>query len=845
MGIGMLEKYTLVAYGVGKSFFPYIERIDKLAKVEYFCDSNEGMWGRRIYNDGRCCISPEELLKLPNPYVIITVDKSEYIEGIGRLCGKNGIKYDTAETFIEKFGKECHEYGSAAENSPFGRDIENSDALSIADSYWLRGMHDNKIHKFIDFDLRGTTTCNFKCEYCYVWRKEDFRAGRKTSEHTPKEIREALSLERLGGRCFINMCARGETMLSEDIVELAYELLKEGHYVSIVTNGTVTGKINEILQFPEELQERMFFKISFHFKELKRRNLFETFWNNICAISRSKCSYTLEVTPGDGSVEYIDELKNMVKDIPYAALPHISFTRDSNKKGLDLLSDYSLEEYRNIWGSFDSKMFELKSEWYGKKIENFCYAGNWSYLINILNGDIRACYRQDVIGNIFDKSMKQFPTKPIGHDCHMEYCFNNHAFLAWGCVPDIKCYNYLDMRNRVDNVGKYWVKQPMYEAMQNKLYDNNFRYDISWSEYERLFDENRKPGFVVFNSPDYSNLGDHAIAYATRQFLESVFREDFGEHYGEACADSVEKALESNFDGREVIEIACEQYVKEYMKIKNAITKEDVLIIAGGGYMGSLWLRMEDVVKHIVQQYPDNKIIVFPQTIYFSDSKLGAWERESLKSIFNSHRDITFIAREEKSFNTAREIFDDNVRVYMLPDMAFAIDYEGRGRRTGALLCMRSDKENCNYNIGKIEKILSDGFGEAEHIDTILKEQVNYNNRWEKLKAVLDKIGGARLVVTDRLHCMIFCAITKTPCIVLDNVSGKVSGVYKWIDGLSYILKAESEEDICDKVSQLACNGDDKAGISNEANETDEGVLKNVRENFKVLADVVKDVVSD
>ncbi len=712
----MLEKYTLVAYGVGKSFCPYISRLDKFADIKYFCDGNESMWGRRIYRDARYCISPDELLKLQNPYVIITVDKNEHIDSISSFCEKNSIKCDTAENFIEKFGVYDNAgriVGSGvAESDNAGQIVgsgvaESDNAEQIAESDWLYGMHVDKIHKFIDFDLRGTTTCNFKCEYCYVWRKEDFKAGRKTSEHSPKEIREALSLERLGGQCFINMCARGETMLSEDIVELAHELLSEGHYVSIVTNGTVTGKIKEILEFPDELLQRMFFKVSFHYKELKRRNLFETFWNNICAISNSKCSYTLEVTPGDGSVEYIDELKNMVKGISYAALPHISFTRDSNKKGLDLLSDYSLEEYRDIWGSFDSKMFDLKSEWYGRKIENFCYAGNWSYLVNILNGDIRACYRQDVIGNIFDKSMKQFPTKPIGHDCHMEYCFNNHAFLAWGCVPDIKCYNYLDMRNRVDNSGKCWVKQPMYEAMQNKLYDNNFRYDTTWSEYERLFDEQRKPGFIVFNSPDYTNLGDHAIAYATRQFLES------------------------NFKDREVIEIACEQYVREYNKIQNAVTNDDVLIIAGGGYMGSLWLRMEDIVKHIVERFPDNKIIVFPQTMYFADSKLGTWERESLKSIFNSHKNITFIAREEKSFDTAKKIFNDNVKVYMMPDMAFAIDYKGAGERAGALMCMRSDKENCNYDVGAIEKDLSDIYGNVENIDTVAKEAVNYNNRWE------------------------------------------------------------------------------------------------------------------
>ena len=38
--------------------------------------------------------------------------------------------------------------------------------------------------------------------------------------------------------------------------------------------------------------------------------------------------------------------------------------------------------------------------------------------------------------------------------------------------------------------------------------------------------------------------------------------------------------------------------------------------------------------------------------------------------------------------------------------------------------------------------------------------------------------------VTDRLHGMIFSVVTGTPCIALDNVSGKVRGVHAWIEDL-------------------------------------------------------------
>ena len=51
-----------------------------------------------------------------------------------------------------------------------------------------------------------------------------------------------------------------------------------------------------------------------------------------------------------------------------------------------------------------------------------------------------------------------------------------------------------------------------------------------------------------------------------------------------------------------------------------------------------------------------------------------------------------------------------------------------------------------------------------------------------------DEFRRARLVITDRLHGMIFAAITGTPCIALNNSSGKVEGVWSlWLRHLDYV----------------------------------------------------------
>ncbi len=60
-----------------------------------------------------------------------------------------------------------------------------------------------------------------------------------------------------------------------------------------------------------------------------------------------------------------------------------------------------------------------------------------------------------------------------------------------------------------------------------------------------------------------------------------------------------------------------------------------------------------------------------------------------------------------------------------------------------------------------------------------------------------DEFRRARLVITDRLHGMIFAAITGTPCIALNNSSGKVEGVWSlWLQHLDYVKFVQDATEI-------------------------------------------------
>lgn len=724
---------TLVAFGISADFYSLVERLDQVRRISAFCDNNSSRWGQHVMGDERVCISPESLISLDDPFVLIMAERESSRRAIEAQCDAYKIPHQRAYDFLE-------------ETKP-----------GAAACRWPQQIQSRRIHKFIELLVHGTTECNFHCEYCYVWRKNEFTQGRETSEYTAKEIRQALSLKRLGGPCHINACALGETLLSEDIVELAYELLEEGHYLSIITNGTITPKIDAILKFPDELLERMFFKLSFHYAELKRTNLSEIFWKNVDKIKASACSYSLEITPCDSLIGEIDDVKEEFRKHAGGAMPHITFTRDANKEGLDLLSDLSLEEYKSTWSVFDSELFDLKCDLYKEKIRQTCYAGSWSYRINAVNGNLQSCYQQELRGTVFDEPDRPLPVLTVGSGCNMDYCFNNHAFLAWGDVPEISCATYYAVRNRVPEGGAAWVKEPYAAAMRQKLYDNNFEYVNRWPDYEKLFAADRKPAFILFNSPDYGNLGDHAIALAERKLFRSLFPE------------------------RAFIEISCEQYIRENLLIQNVIRDEDILLISGGGYLGSLWLWLEDITKNIIAHYGKNKVIVFPQTLYFEHNSLGKSEKKSLAGALNSHKDMTILLRDRVSGQLAEDMFDASVKKLLVPDIVFSLEHRGTYSRLGALVCIREDRESKEADRAYINDcLLRMGLG-VEVISTVSEEKICLDNREMYLKKFLDKISSAEVVVTDRLHAMIFCVITHTPCVAFDNLSGKVSETYQWL----------------------------------------------------------------
>lgn len=286
---------------------------------------------------------------------------------------------------------------------------------------------------------------------------------------------------------------------------------------------------------------------------------------------------------------------------------------------------------------------------------------------------------------------------------------------------------------------------------------------------------------VVLAVPQYNNIGDHAITAA-----EEIYLQDF-------------ENLEKVFVGV----IFCKSM---YEKVKSLIKSDDIIAIHGGGFLGTLW-GMEPLVRKVIADFPNNPKIIFPQTVYFNQSEEGEKELElSIKTYRESN--VCVFVREENSYKFMKEKFfpDMDNRVFLIPDMVLSLSGPVKNEEgSGIVLCLRNDAEKIT------------GSGLAEKIETTAQnanQQVCVTDMctrfWIPLflknRFVIKKMkqfAAAKFVVTDRLHCMIFCTLVGTPCIAMDNSSKKVKGVYeKWLKDLDYIVFCENENDALSKAQE-------------------------------------------
>ena len=302
------------------------------------------------------------------------------------------------------------------------------------------------------------------------------------------------------------------------------------------------------------------------------------------------------------------------------------------------------------------------------------------------------------------------------------------------------------------------------------------------SELKYLFSKHKleyklgKKNIFLFMTADYGNLGDVAITLSEINFLKEYFPE------------------------YQLIEVPLSYSYNELRFIKKNIKENDIVAIVGGGNMTNRYESFEIIRRTICRKLVNCRFVFFPQTVDYTSDNAGNKSKKQMIHCLNKISKKLIAVREKNSFNYLKNEVSD---LYLVPDIVMynigkrISDKVKRTEKIG--VCLRDDSE-INRSNEELNKAFNEIFknSDKEYFDTHIGDQfINLKNREERLNELIKRIASYKIVLTDRLHCMIFCCITNTPCIVLDNSNHKIKNVYNtWLKSFDNILFADNYKSI-------------------------------------------------
>ena len=331
--------------------------------------------------------------------------------------------------------------------------------------------------------LLPTTFCNLECHYCYVIQENRREMKKAELKYSPEHIAKALSKERLGGSCWISICGAGETLIQDEVIDIVQLLLKEGHYINITTNGTLDRQFDALIDKCKDNLNHLHIAFSWHFIELEKRNLTDRFFNNIIKMKNAGASVLLQINLCDDYIPYIDEIKTMsIENL--GAYPQVALTRDESCMPMKIYTSLSDEEYYNTGKVFNSPLFDFTYKNFNVKRKEFCYAGEWSGLLNLQTGWLSKCYENHEGQNIFEDLNKPIKFSAVGRNCQNNYCVNSSHFMSLGIIPELETPTYAQLRNRPE---ANWYTPEMENFLNSKLNESNKEHSKIYIELKERY----------------------------------------------------------------------------------------------------------------------------------------------------------------------------------------------------------------------------------------------------------------------------------------------------------------------------------------------------------------------
>jgi pyruvyl transferase EpsI len=319
--------------------------------------------------------------------------------------------------------------------------------------------------------------------------------------------------------------------------------------------------------------------------------------------------------------------------------------------------------------------------------------------------------------------------------------------------------------------GRVWkAEQNIITVTDGRIWKAENTINANIQNFTRTYYIPRKKA-VLLGTPEHNNIGDHAIAQGEYEFLRRYFPD------------------------HELFELMNGQMSAKYGFAQSVINKDDILFLSGGGNLGSLYLDEEEVRRRVIEDFPENQIVILPQTVYFAGTDEGRAELERSAAVYNRHKNLTIFTRGEESLAFVKARFP-NAKSYSAPDMSLILARNYGFERAGILACIRALEDESGIDEAahrEIERVCRKYDENYERTDNLYDGDVAINVRGMVVNEQLKKFARRKVVVTDRLHGMLFSVITGTPCVVISAMTQKIREYVPFFEGSNAVFFVDKD----------------------------------------------------
>ncbi|GGY80187.1 polysaccharide pyruvyl transferase family protein [Marinobacter zhanjiangensis] len=271
-----------------------------------------------------------------------------------------------------------------------------------------------------------------------------------------------------------------------------------------------------------------------------------------------------------------------------------------------------------------------------------------------------------------------------------------------------------------------------------------------------------KSKVALLDFPNHGNVGDAAIWLGEVNFLKEELQDV------------------------KIIHVSEKSLIK---RESPSFSKDTILLINGGGNFGDLWPSHQEHRELVIRNYPDNKVIQLPQSIYFQEEK----NLRDCSVNFQQHKNFHLLVRDFQSLRIAQSMGIKNVQ--LCPDMAIFSKAESLKTANiyDIVFLVRKDRESIGEklptNLSNDKKILVIDWLEDKKdlwhsLDRILKRHPNlraYISQFlferlarRRLERGCQILSSGKRIVTDRLHAHLISMLIGKENIVIDNKYNKI-----------------------------------------------------------------------